>query len=175
VTDQDVAFVERMARWYVKQHVRHRDTVSRLDTRDLVQDGAVAFLEVERRYDPTRGAQLQTFANRRVFGSFVDAARKCTTWSRSRREEREVTTADEAMPEQVLEASQPASVIGAEFAARVRRALARLPARERRVMTLYYYGDATMKQIGTELGVRESRVSQLHTRAIQRLRVALGG
>ena len=39
---------------------------------------------------------------------------------------------------------------------------------------LYYYGEATMKQIGAEIGVNESRVSQLHARAIRRLRDALG-
>ena len=32
---------------------------------------------------------------------------------------------------------------------------------------LYYYGEATMKQIGAEIGVNESRVSQLHARAIR--------
>jgi RNA polymerase sigma factor FliA len=58
---------------------------------------------------------------------------------------------------------------------RIRAAIASLPPRERRVVALYYYGDATMKQIGAEIGVNESRVSQLHARAIQRLRKALGG
>ena len=53
---------------------------------------------------------------------------------------------------------------------RVRGALSRLPARERRILALYYFGDATMKQIGQQIGVNESRVSQLHARAIQRLR-----
>src|ERR671937_1459384 len=57
---------------------------------------------------------------------------------------------------------------------RVRAAIASLPARERKVIGLYYYGEATMKQIGAEIGVNESRVSQLHARAIQRLRKALG-
>jgi len=42
------------------------------------------------------------------------------------------------------------------------------------VIGLYYYGDVTMKQIGAEIGVNESRVSQLHARAIQRLRRLLG-
>jgi RNA polymerase sigma factor for flagellar operon FliA len=42
------------------------------------------------------------------------------------------------------------------------------------VIGLYYYGEATMKQIGAEIGVNESRVSQLHARAVQRLRKALG-
>src|SRR5215212_8821282 len=57
---------------------------------------------------------------------------------------------------------------------RIRSAIASLPPRERKVIGLYYYGDATMKQIGEEIGVNESRVSQLHARAVQRLRKALG-
>ena len=57
---------------------------------------------------------------------------------------------------------------------RVRAAIASLPWRERKVVSLYYYGETTMKDIGAELGVNESRVSQLHARAIQRLRQALG-
>ncbi|MEZ5316691.1 MAG: FliA/WhiG family RNA polymerase sigma factor [Vicinamibacterales bacterium] len=56
---------------------------------------------------------------------------------------------------------------------RVRQALASLPARERKIVSLYYFGEATMKQIGEAIGVNESRVSQLHARAIQRLRKAL--
>src|SRR6188768_4336454 len=57
---------------------------------------------------------------------------------------------------------------------RIRAAIASLPPRERRVIGLYYYGEATMKQIGAEIGVNESRVSQLHARAVQRLRLVLG-
>jgi len=56
----------------------------------------------------------------------------------------------------------------------VRAAIVSLPPRERKVMAMYYYAEATMKQIGAELGVNESRVSQLHARAVQRLRKALG-
>src|SRR3954471_17657779 len=57
---------------------------------------------------------------------------------------------------------------------RVRAAIASLPPRERKVIGLYYYAEVTMKQIGSEIGVNESRVSQLHARAIQRLKKALG-
>jgi RNA polymerase sigma factor for flagellar operon FliA len=61
-----------------------------------------------------------------------------------------------------------------EVRERVRNAVATLPAREQRVIALYYYGEVTMKEIGQELGVNESRVSQLHARALRRLRDALG-
>jgi RNA polymerase sigma factor FliA len=63
----------------------------------------------------------------------------------------------------------------AEVRDRVRAALAQLPSRERKILGLYYFGDATMKQIGKQIGVNESRVSQLHARAIQRLRKILTG
>jgi RNA polymerase sigma factor for flagellar operon FliA len=58
---------------------------------------------------------------------------------------------------------------------RIRAAIESLPAREQKVIALYYYQEATMKQIGAEIGVNESRVSQLHARAIRRLREALAG
>jgi RNA polymerase sigma factor for flagellar operon FliA len=58
---------------------------------------------------------------------------------------------------------------------RIRVAIESLPAREQKVIGLYYYQEATMKQIGAEIGVNESRVSQLHARAIRRLREALAG
>ncbi|MBI2220477.1 MAG: FliA/WhiG family RNA polymerase sigma factor [Acidobacteria bacterium] len=61
-----------------------------------------------------------------------------------------------------------------EVKARIRAAIMSLPPRERKVVSLYYFGEVTMKQIGAEIGVNESRVSQLHARAIQRLRKALG-
>jgi RNA polymerase sigma factor for flagellar operon FliA len=57
---------------------------------------------------------------------------------------------------------------------RVRTAIQSLPWRERKVIGLYYYAEATMKQIGAAIGVNESRVSQLHARAIQRLKQTLG-
>ena len=61
-----------------------------------------------------------------------------------------------------------------EVRERIRAAIASLPPRERKVIGMYYYAESTMKQIGAEIGVNESRVSQLHARAIQRLKKALG-
>jgi RNA polymerase sigma factor for flagellar operon FliA len=60
-----------------------------------------------------------------------------------------------------------------EVRANVRAALALLPPRERRIISLYYFKEATMKEIGKTIGVNESRVSQLHARAMARLRKAL--
>ena len=53
--------------------------------------------------------------------------------------------------------------------------IARLPEREKLVVTLYYYEELTLREIGEVLGVTESRVSQLHTKAILRLKSRLAG
>ena len=52
-------------------------------------------------------------------------------------------------------------------------AIERLPEREKTVIALYYYEGLTLKEIGEVLGVTESRVSQLHTKAVLRLRARL--
>jgi len=50
------------------------------------------------------------------------------------------------------------------------QSIQKLPEKEKKVIVLYYYEDLTLKEIGEVLEVTESRVSQLHTKAIMRLR-----
>ena len=58
---------------------------------------------------------------------------------------------------------------------RLADAIARLPEREKLVVALYYYENLTLREIGEVLGVTESRVSQLHTKAVLRLKARLSG
>jgi RNA polymerase sigma factor FliA len=55
----------------------------------------------------------------------------------------------------------------------IEQAISELPEKERRVLVLYYYEDLTMKKVGAALGIGESRVSQIHSLAIVRLRARL--
>jgi RNA polymerase sigma factor FliA len=72
-------------------------------------------------------------------------------------------------------APDPARVLDAsEMRDRVSDEIARLPEREKLVVALYYYENLTLREIGEVLGVTESRVSQLHTKAILRLKSRLG-
>jgi RNA polymerase sigma factor for flagellar operon FliA len=52
-------------------------------------------------------------------------------------------------------------------------AISSLPEREQLVVALYYYENLTLREIGEVLGVTESRVSQLHTKAVMRLKSSL--
>jgi RNA polymerase sigma factor for flagellar operon FliA len=71
-------------------------------------------------------------------------------------------------------APDPAQIMDAtEMKDRVADAISRLPEREKLVVALYYYENLTLREIGEVLGVTESRISQLHTKAVLRLRSRL--
>jgi len=53
------------------------------------------------------------------------------------------------------------------------RAVADLPAKEQQVLALYYFEELTMKEVGAVLGIGESRVSQIHSLAVVRLRARM--
>ena len=67
----------------------------------------------------------------------------------------------------------PSSSGPSELRDRIAEAIAALPEREKLVIALYYYENLTLREIGEVLGVTESRVSQLHTKAVLRLRSRL--
>ena len=60
-----------------------------------------------------------------------------------------------------------------EMKALLAQAISELPEKERQVLALYYYEELTMKEVGAVLGVGESRVSQIHTMAVSRLRARM--
>jgi RNA polymerase sigma factor FliA len=72
------------------------------------------------------------------------------------------------------QAAEPQSAMAqTELREALGESIARLPEREKLVVTLYYYEELTLREIGEVLGVTESRVSQLHTKAILRLKARL--
>lgn len=70
-------------------------------------------------------------------------------------------------PERVMEKEEMKQIL--------LQTLEQLTENERKVITLYYYEDLTLKEISHILEVSESRVSQLHTKALQKMRQRLGG
>ncbi len=73
------------------------------------------------------------------------------------------------------DAPDPQAIVDqSELRDRIAEAIAALPEREKLVVALYYYENLTLREIGEVLGVTESRIYQLHTKAVLRLRSKLG-
>jgi RNA polymerase sigma factor FliA len=83
-----------------------------------------------------------------------------------------------ALIETIEDTEAPApdrSLAETELTEALREAIARLPEREKLVVGLYYYNELTLREIGEVLGVTEGRVSQLHTKAVLRLKAGVSG
>ena len=66
-------------------------------------------------------------------------------------------------------------LVETEHVAHLRQQISRLPEQQRRVLALYYYEELNLRQVGEVLQVSESRVSQIRSQALKRLRQELAG
>ena len=99
------------------------------------------------------------------FGTVSMAAAQTRKQEREDQPEPEAACAPDNHPDRVFARS--------ELRERLASAMLTLPVRYQQVVTLYYDRDMTMKEIGTTLGVNESRVSQIHKAALSRMQAAL--
>jgi RNA polymerase sigma factor for flagellar operon FliA len=77
------------------------------------------------------------------------------------------TSEDYVQPERIMERRELKEILT--------RTLKELTEKEQKVIFLYYFEELTLKEISAVLGVTESRISQLHTKALQKMRTRLGG
>jgi RNA polymerase sigma factor for flagellar operon FliA len=194
---------------------------------DLIQAGLIGLLDAVGNYDPSQGAQFETYATQRIRGAMLDELREADWAPRSaRRSMRAVEAAIHRLEQkmgrqpgeqelanelkiplaafqQMLQdarghqlvyyedfqaegeddflerhvADQHPDPLGqienGDFRAALVEAIKVLPEREQLLMSLYYEEELNLKEIGAVLGVTESRVSQLHSQAVARLRSRL--
>lgn len=146
---------------------------------DLVQEGAIAAKQALMRWDPSGGASALSFALSRAKGAMIDFCRSHSWgWTRNRGREAYAVSI-EASTWNDLDGDETAGL--AEFLAGRADDQSRpelddllalirgLPEREQ-IVLLALANDWTQAEIGRLLGVSESRVSQIRTRAAARLR-----
>jgi RNA polymerase sigma factor for flagellar operon FliA len=158
---------------------------------DLVSAGVFGLMDALRKNGGGEGPAFEWYARIRIRGAIVDALRQQDWLSRRARwavasGEAQSATAvvsfdDMAAGEQAAamldeRAADPAEQAEAnDERARLERAVATLPDRERLIVSMHYFEGVLFKDIGALLGVSEPRVSQLHARAMAKLRATLQG
>lgn len=201
-----------------------------LDQQDLLSVAVVGLITAAERFDPGRGIQFKTFAEKRIMGSIMDELRAQDWLPRTLREkykrlEHEFSALEQKLGRnptseevaaamgmdlekyfQLVEevhslsfmslddfqededggsfgfmhflsdngAENPQNQIMAkQLLQSLGNAIDTLPEKERIVVTLYYYEELNLKEIGEVLGLTESRISQLHSQAVIRLRAKM--
>lgn len=168
--------------WFVVNRIRTRLPVSVSDE-ELYSAGMVGLLVASRSYDPSRGAEFKTYAYHRIRGAILDELRRMDFLPRSQRERarREGCEApafvaiptDEDGQENLSADPIEAALENEELMATLREQILQLPEKMRIVMTLYYSEGLRMRDIGERMHLTESRVSQIHSNAVARLRRVL--
>jgi RNA polymerase sigma factor for flagellar operon FliA len=189
---------EALVMWYpMVERIAHRVAATyglppSVDTSDLVSCGVLGLAEAWERFDDSRGVVFEAFAVPRVRGAIIDAIRAADWVPRKARQKARLTgepvaalvsldgtssrESDQTIADRLVddEAPQPgAALLAIENKAELIAAMDRLPDREKMIVTQYYFEGVQLQQVARSLGVTESRVSQLHTRALKMLRAAL--
>lgn len=160
-----------------------------IDYDDLVSLGLYGLLQALERFDTTKGVKFETFAFPRIKGAITDGLRKMNPIKGKGidylSQEEVLGTNEEFFNEQNSYSttlwdlidinrdltSDPQYQIEIQETKRIlSEAIERLPEKEKLVISLYYYEGLTLKEISQVLGLTPARISQLHSKAIRRLR-----
>jgi RNA polymerase sigma factor for flagellar operon FliA len=150
-----------------------------MDVEDLRQEARIGLLDAAAKYDRRRKVPFGAYAGRRIAGAVGDSLRRNDHLSRDCRAK--VKAAEQEDPGAPIPLPEPDRLAGgfvqpddqaaqAETRKLLATAVATLPSRLQILIHAYYCEGAMMSEIGKRLGVNESRISQLHTRAIRMLR-----
>ena len=163
-----------------------------LEASDLVSSGVIGLAEAWERYDSSRGVAFEAYAVPRVRGAIIDAIR-ASDWVPRKARQRSRRTGEPVAALVSLDggradgesdshadklADDGCPIPGADLLSAERRqelilTLNRLPEREKMIVTQHYFHGVQLAAIARQLGVTESRVSQLHGRALRMLREGL--
>ncbi|MGH7579215.1 MAG: sigma-70 family RNA polymerase sigma factor [Gemmatimonadales bacterium] len=166
---------------HVAREMSRRTPAAELD--DLVSAGTFGLTGALDSFDLTRGLAFSTYAVRRIRGAILDDLRSRDSVPRAVRvKARRLQVATTALERRLGRAPRPEEIAAQldidvstywrwrEDTATRTDAIARLTREERTVMALYYYEELNQRQITEVLHLTEARVSQIRTRALERLR-----
>lgn len=158
---------------------------------DLIADGMLGLLMAAEKFEPQRGFEFTTYARWRVRGMMLDGLRqrdvvaRRTNWDPDDQRLQPAIRLDAPVRGPAGESTEYGCLgdlipdDAADFDGvlanyeLVEWVLRRIPQRLRDILFAIYWDDRPMHEIGLELGVTESRVSQMHSEALHKMRLAL--
>lgn len=143
-------------------HVLTRNTRGVIEKGDLMAEGIVRIISEIDQFDPSRG-EWRSWAKYRLRAGMIDALRD---WTKHRSQDRITFQSLEDMERQPWSSARLPDV----SAITAWQSLDRLRPRHRRVIEAKYLDDMDQREIATELGVNETRISQIHKKALAVLR-----
>ena len=172
---------------------------------DLVSYGIFGLIDAIDKFDCDKNVKFETYASLRIRGAILDQIRKMDWIPRSVRQKQKridaayskieteygrTATDEELAAEMEISLDEFYAWQGQtkitnlvsldelekeELTGMIAESLDQLTEKEKKVVMLYYYEDMTLKEISAVLEVSESRVSQLHTKALAKMKKNLGG
>jgi RNA polymerase sigma factor for flagellar operon FliA len=156
---------------------------------DLLGAGMGGLWDAIRRQGDKRGESFEWYVRVRIRGAILDELR-AQDWlprrARASMEESgkgappsvvrfdEISDWEQSRCLAVVDESNSEAAVHAKFAREaLAQAIEQLPERERHIVAAHYFLGVKFKDLGAELGVSEPRISQLHSRAMQRLKVIM--
>jgi RNA polymerase sigma factor FliA len=157
---------------------------------DLYSFAAIGLMDAIDKFKPELGYRFETYASRRIRGAMSDGLR-ALDWLPRGAGERASRVIESIVPVDFKSARSPGGtrleetlsdpIQGTLFDdmelatehGQVKEALAELPEREQRIVRDHYYEHRRLAEIGKDMGITESRVCQLHRRALRMLHVKL--
>jgi RNA polymerase sigma factor FliA len=170
---------------YVIQHSRFPRPVV-VEDKDYYQFGIEGLFEAIDKFDPDYGTKFETYAIPRIKGKIIDEIRKLQIKPRSDSPNEvkyvnvslneeipgdegfplyETLPSDSKTPSEILDKNEEKQIL--------LEALKRLNERDRLLLTLYYYENLNYQEISEVLNISVSRVSQIHTKIISKLKIDL--
>jgi RNA polymerase sigma factor for flagellar operon FliA len=172
----------------------HENLPVHVDLDDLVHAGVLGLFDAATKYDASKQVAFSSYAKHRIKGAMLDSLRQLDWASRDlRRRHKQVEAATRELSS-TLQRAPTELEVAAKLGVDIERwrqmmidlrsvglvsASSRssenedLPARYKKVVFLYYTNEMTMKEIGSVLGINESRVSQIHKSALEKMQVVL--
>lgn len=166
----------------VKLYINQSSLPASVQPEDLLQEALVRMLKYISNYDPVKG-ELKTFLNLHTTGAIQDFLRKADGYSRHSGKTVLVSLTLQAkgdketwkisdIPDPRVNTEKDCIMAG-ELPEFLRVTSESLPPKHWVILLLYYWEDKNMREISELLGINESRVSQIHDEALNKLSAVL--